>query len=142
MEQIVRVVKTHSDGTAQVLHTRQSACSGDCHKCSGCGAAQQRLLLTANNPIHAKVGDRVILYSESASVLKAAAILYLLPLGIFLAFYIAGQILWQNGISLGIAGFVLAIGVSVLYDRKVLKNKETVYTITGYAQEKRGDHID
>ena len=40
MEQKVRVKKVNSDGTAQVLHIRQSACSGDCHQCAGCGAAE------------------------------------------------------------------------------------------------------
>ena len=45
MEQIVKVRRTNSDGTAQVIRIRESACSGDCHKCSGCGAAQQTMLL-------------------------------------------------------------------------------------------------
>ena len=40
MQQLVRVRQTHEDGTATVIHVRESACSGDCHKCSGCGAAK------------------------------------------------------------------------------------------------------
>ena len=40
MEQLVRVKETFDDGTATVIHVRESACSGDCHKCSGCGAAK------------------------------------------------------------------------------------------------------
>ena len=56
MEQLVRVSKLNDDGTAQVLHERLSACSGDCHKCSGCGAAKETMLLTARNPIGAGVG--------------------------------------------------------------------------------------
>ena len=39
MEQLVRVKETYDDGTALVFRIRESACSGDCHKCSGCGAA-------------------------------------------------------------------------------------------------------
>ena len=134
MEQTVRVVKLNTDGTAQVMHIRQSACSGDCHKCSGCGAAQQTLLLIAENPIGAGVGDKVIVHSQSRPVLIAAAVLYLVPLVLFLAAYVLGEIFWQQGIWTGIAGFVLAVGLTVLYDRKVLKKKNTVYTITGYAQ--------
>ena len=38
MEQLVRVKETYDDGTALVFRIRESACSGDCHKCSGCGA--------------------------------------------------------------------------------------------------------
>ena len=46
MEQIVRVKEVYPDGSAQVIHVRESACSGDCHKCSGCGAAKESILLT------------------------------------------------------------------------------------------------
>ena len=53
MEQLVRVKEIYPDGTAQVLHIRESACSGDCHQCSGCGAVKQTMLLTAVNAIHA-----------------------------------------------------------------------------------------
>ena len=40
MEQIVRVREVRPDGMATVIHFRQSACSGDCHQCSGCGASK------------------------------------------------------------------------------------------------------
>ena len=40
MEQIVRVRRLLENGNAEVVHVRESACSGDCHKCSGCGAAK------------------------------------------------------------------------------------------------------
>ena len=60
MEQTVQIRKVHPNGTATVIHTRQSACSGDCHKCSGCGAAQEVLLFEARNPIGAAEGDRVV----------------------------------------------------------------------------------
>ena len=62
MEQIVRVRKTFNDGTAQVLHVRESACSGDCHKCSGCGAAKEGIELMAKNPIGAKSFTRLKVY--------------------------------------------------------------------------------
>ena len=59
MEQLVRVKKTYDDGTALVIHVRESACSGDCHKCSGCGAAKEAMLFTADNPLGARTGDLV-----------------------------------------------------------------------------------
>ena len=49
MEQIVRVKETFPDGSATVLLVRESACSGDCHKCSGCGAAKETMIFTARN---------------------------------------------------------------------------------------------
>ena len=126
MEQLVKVLRCQPDGTAQVLHVRQSACSGDCHKCAGCGAAQQKMLLTVRNPIGAKPGDVVTIETGSGQVLTAAAIFYVLPLALFLAGSLLGKI-WIGGI-----GFCLGIGLAVLYDRLVAKKKQTVYTITGY----------
>ena len=79
MEQIVRVRQTLPDGTASVVHIRESACSGDCHKCSGCGAAKEAVIFTADNPVGARVGDLVKVESSTAPVLKAAVVLYVLP---------------------------------------------------------------
>ena len=133
MTQNVRIKRVNPDGTAQVIRIRESACSGDCHKCSGCGAAQQTMLFTARNPIGAAVGDMVIVSADSAPVLKAAAILYILPLVLFFAGYIGGAYL--GGISgwLGALGFILGIVCVVLYDRHAAKKRETIYTITGFA---------
>ena len=134
MEQLVRVTRTNDDGTAQVIHIRQSACSGDCHKCSGCGAVQQKLLLDARNPIGAQPGAMVTIRAESGPVLAAAAVLYMLPLLLFFLGYLAGQLLWQQGVLVGGCAFVAGIILAVVYDRCVIKKQKTVYTITGFAQ--------
>lgn len=129
MEQTVRVVSTNPDGTAQVLHVRQSACSGDCHKCSGCGAVQQKMLLTVNNPIQAKPGQLVTIRSQSGPVLAAAAVLYLMPLAVFFLGYLA----LKSALG-GCIGFLIGVLGAVVYDRKVLSKKKTIYTITGFDQ--------
>lgn len=133
MEQVVRVQKCNADGSAQVLHIRQSACSGDCHKCSGCGAVQEKLLLTAKNPIGAQPGDLVTIRSESGPVLVAAAVLYLLPLVLFFIGY-AVFATWERGALGGCLAFVFGIVLATAYDRKVARKQKTVYTIIGYAQ--------
>lgn len=132
MEQVVKVCRLLPEGRAEVIRVRESACSGDCHKCSGCGAAQQTMLLTVENPIGARVGDLVVISSGSAAVLKAAAVLYMLPLLLFLAGYLAGQLLWQRGPLLGLCGVVMGIAFIKLYDKRLSK-KEIVYTITSFA---------
>lgn len=132
MEQKVKVTRVFPDGTAQVVRIRESACSGDCHKCSGCGAAQQTMLFTARNPIGARAGDLVIVSAESAPVLKAALVLYILPLVLFFAGYIGGAYVGLSG-WLGALGFLLGIAAVVAYDRLAAKKKETIYTITGFA---------
>ena len=133
MEQIVRVKETYEDGTAQVVHMRESACSGDCHKCSGCGAAKETLLLTALNPIRADRGDLVVMKSESGPVLKAAAVLYVMPMILFFLGYGLGAALGLSGAVFGGLGFGLGVGLVILYDRHFAKKVKTVYTITGYA---------
>lgn len=131
MQQAVKVLTCSGDGTAKVVLVRQSACSGDCHKCSGCGAVEQKMVLTANNPIGAKPGDLVTIASDSAPVLRGAAILYLLPLALFIPAYLLGM-QWHIGAVTGFAAFTLGIGAAVAYDRCVVKKEKTVYTIVGY----------
>ena len=133
MEQIVRVRRTFENGTALVLHIRESACSGDCHKCSGCGAQKETMIVTAENPIRAEVGDFVTLSSDTASVMKAVLAVYLVPLVLFFAGYALGYGLGISGGVVGALGFVLGIFFAIWFDRRTAKKGETVYTITGYA---------
>lgn len=136
MEQLVRVQKTFDDGMAQVIHVRESACSGDCHKCAGCGAAGQTMLILAQNPIGARPGELVKLRSAAAPVLGAAVVLYILPLVLFFAGYLAGAALWDAGALTGCLAFAGGIGVTIVYDRLVAARKKPVYTITGFADGK------
>ena len=133
MEQLVRVKRTYDNGTAQVLRIRESACSGDCHKCSGCGAAQEAIVLEAENPIGAAVGDFVTVCAATGPVLKGAAVLYMMPLVLFFLGYILGMMAWGKGGLAGCLAFVLGIALAVVYDRKVAAKNKTVYTITGFA---------
>ena len=132
MQQRVKVLSCGPDATARVACLRQSACSGDCHKCSGCGAVEQTMIFTARNPIGARPGDLVTVESATGPVLKAAAVLYMLPLALFIAGYLLGM-RWQLGGLIGAAAFVLSIAIIVAYDRLVMKRRNTVYTITGFA---------
>ena len=132
MQQLVKVIACEADGSAQVACLRQSACSGDCHKCSGCGAVQQTMIFTARNPIGARPGDTVTVESATGPVLKAAAVLYMLPLILFIVGYLLGM-QWQLGALVGGLAFVLSIGIIIAYDRLIMQKKNTVYTITGYA---------
>lgn len=145
MEQLVRVREVYPDGTAQVLCIRESACSGDCHKCSGCGAVKETILLTADNPIGAGVGQLVTLRTETAPLLKAAAVLYVLPLVLFFLGYAAAAAMGWPGPLWGCLAFVFSIVFIVFYDRRVAKKDNRIYTITGFAADpsrnsRKGDH--
>ena len=136
MEQKAKVKSVNGNGTAQVMVIRESACSGDCHKCSGCGAAKESLLFDAVNAIGAAPGDMVIVKSESGPVLAGAAVLYMVPLVLFFLGYFLGDGLGMGGL-LGGVGFVAGIAIAALYDRCVASKKKTVYTITGYSASQR-----
>ena len=133
MEQLVRVKETNTDGTAVVIHVRESACSGDCHKCSGCGAAKEAVLFTAENLIGAKRGDLVKVESATGPVLKAAVVLYVIPLVLFFLGYYLGTLMGNLGTLIGCLGFVLGVVIVIVYDRKVVKKANLGYAITAFA---------
>ena len=146
MEQKVRIREILPDGTALVVHVRESACSGDCHKCSGCGAAQETLLLRVDNPIGAVPGDLVTVSGQTVPVLKAAAVLYLAPLGLFFLGYLGAALLGHSGALWGGIAFLLSICLIVAYDRRMAKKQTVRYTATAFAEthlpntKKKGDH--
>lgn len=133
MEQIVRVHRIRDDGRADIILVRESACSGDCHKCSGCGAQKETMIVTADNPIKAEVGDFVTLTSDTGTVMKAIVAVYLVPLVLFFAGYALGHWLGLSGGLVGGLGFALGLVFAVWFDRQTAQKGETVYTITGYA---------
>ena len=135
MEQVVKVISTAPDGTAKVMHIRESACSGDCHKCSGCGAAKETLFLTAKNAIRARPGDMVRIESASGPVMAATAVFYLVPMVLFFLGYFLGETLWTLGGLVGGLAFALGIGLAVVYDRKVARHQNIEYTVVGYAHK-------
>ena len=133
MEQIVRVKEANGNGTATVFLQRESACSGDCHKCSGCGAAKEVMIFEARNPIGAQKGDLVVIESKTGPVMKAVGVFYVLPLVLFFLGFFLGDALCGMGTLFGVLGFIAAIVLTVVYDRKIAR-KEQVHTITGYAR--------
>ena len=135
MEQRVVVRQVHVDGTADGIHIRESACSGDCHKCSGCGAAKEAVVFTADNPIGARAGDLVKVESSTAPVLKAAAVLYILPLVLFFLGYYLGTLPGNFGPAGGGLGFALGVGIVLAYDRLVVRRANLHYTITAFAEK-------
>ena len=135
MEQLVRVKEVYDDGTALVIHVRESACSGDCHKCSGCGAAKETMIFTADNPIGASRGDLVKVESATGPVMKAAMVLYVIPLVLFFLGYYMGTLPGNFGALGGCIGFALGVAIVIIYDRTVVKKSNLGYTITAYAAD-------
>ena len=79
----------------------------------------------------------MVIASASGPVLRGAAVLYMIPLILFFAGYLAGLYLWGRGALAGVAAFALGVGLAVVYDRRAAKRK-TVYTITGFGADRSG----
>ena len=127
MEQIVRVREAHEDGTATVFLQRESACSGDCHKCSGCGAAKEVMIFEVQNPIGARRGDLVIIESKSGPVMKAVGVFYVLPLVLFFLGYFVMPGGETPRMIAGGAAFVVGIVICMFVSRSMKKNNKEMH---------------
>jgi sigma-E factor negative regulatory protein RseC len=118
------------DGRALVTIRRAEAC----HSCAAAGACQalggqtKDVVLVVENHLGAKVGDQVTLSMAESSVLKASAVLYLLPACGLIAGAIVG---WKLSVPMGwggdpasIMGSTLGLGLG-LYLARVLSRKMT-----------------
>lgn len=124
-------VECATDDYAIITVLRESACSGDCHKCAGCGAVKQALRIRAKNPIGARNGDCVYVESSTATVLWAAVLVYLMPVVGFFGGYFLG--LWMEHVGLmATAGFFLGWLPALWYNAYV-KRRPPVYTLVGFA---------
>lgn len=94
------------------------------------------MIFAARNPIGARPGNFVIVESATAPLLKAAAVLYMLPLVLFIAGYLLGM-QWNLGGLVGGLAFVLSIAIVIVYDRMVMQKRNMVYTIIGFAPKVR-----
>lgn len=132
MQTTATVIKTNQN-RATVEVERQSACEG-CHKnkdgggCSICSltGASKKFEAMAINEIGAKVGDRVTVVTRTERVLGYAALVFLLPVLVGVAFYfLAGAFTsaeTMRYVAL-VLGFVLSFFFVWLYARYVAKNR-------------------
>ena len=66
-------------------------------------------------------------------MLKAAAVLYLLPLILFFLGYWLGTLPGTFGTLGGVLGFMVGVLLVIVYDRLVVKKANLRYTITAFA---------
>ena len=86
MTQDAIVTKLLPDDMAEVVVTRTTACGGNCGSCESC-MFQSELKAVAKNLVGARPGQRVIIESKSATVFSAAALVYVMPIVLFLLGY-------------------------------------------------------
>ena len=131
MQTKATVIKTDRD-RATVEVERQAACDG-CHKnkdggCSICSltGASKKFEAVAKNEIGAKVGDCVTVVTKTERVLGYAALVFLLPILVGVAFYFLAGIftsteMWHYAAM--VLGFLLSFFFVWLYAKRVARDR-------------------
>ena len=144
MEQ-VGFVKEILDNKAKVEVARSNMCEGCAKKeCSGECTVQdmfvsnKKVNVIANNEIGAKVGDKVLLESQTSTILKYAAIVFIVPIVFFIAAYLITMKISSDenlALIISVASFILCFAVIGIYEKVVSKRRSSVDIIKVISEE-------
>lgn len=109
LEAVGKVMRIDGE-TAVVRIVRQSACSGNCSECSGC--ANRSMDTVARMQLKVDVGDRVVLESDTTSILLGMFVVFILPLILPITAYILAA---KIGFGLWAAAFGLVLSILVIW---------------------------
>ena len=130
MTQIATVEEILSGGYALISVPRKSACGHDCEQCAGCGMTGAAIKAKAKNKAGAQPGQKVIVESSTQKLLGVVALVYMLPVVLFLLGYFLSAGLSENvRYAIAIIAAVLALVPIVLYDRHARRTDALTYTI-------------
>lgn len=138
MKQNGYVIEIVDNITAKIKMEKYSACAA-CGKCAS-SADKKDIIVEVDNTIGAKVGDFVELNMDSINVIKAASIVYLIPLitllgGTIISFYILKNInvSFNKELISGVVGIILTAIVYILLKKKdsnLRKSRQYIPIIT------------
>ena len=128
------VTKLLPGGMAEVAVKRTTACGGNCGSCESC-VFQNELKTPAVNRIDAKPGQKVLIESQTSRIFKAAFLVYVFPLVLFLAGYLV-----TSALSLGetaeiigsFVGLILGAVIVVLSQRRIREKDKITFEIVEY----------
>jgi sigma-E factor negative regulatory protein RseC len=128
-------MKTEQGLVIEVIDNVTKIRVGRHNDCSNCGACpgNDSLIISANNKIGAKPGQRVVFEVEEVNVLRAAFVVFILPLiaafiGVLLGGFIGKSIGTNVRISQiagGIVIFLLSLIFVKLFDKSTTASKES-----------------
>ena len=115
MTQIATVEKDLGGGYAEVSVPRKSACGHDCEECAGCGMTGAAIKARARNDIGAQPGDKVVVESSTKKIFGVVALVYVLPVVLFLLGYFLSEGLAEGmRYAIAVATFVVSFIPCVL----------------------------
>ncbi|MBR1689629.1 MAG: SoxR reducing system RseC family protein [Oscillibacter sp.] len=132
MTQIATVERILDSQHAEISVPRKSACGHDCEECAGCGVTGAAVRARAVNTVGAEPGQKVVVESSTRNMLGIVALVYLIPVVLFLAGYLIALALGGSvGVQYGTAaaGFFLGIVPAILYDRRLRARGGLSFTI-------------
>ena len=130
MTQIATVEKDLGGGYAEVSVPRKSACGHDCEECAGCGMTGAAIKARARNDIGAQPGDKVVVESSTKKIFGVVALVYVLPVVLFLLGYFLSEGLAEGmRYAIAVATVVVSFIPCVLYDRHARKKELLTYQI-------------
>ena len=130
MTQIATVEEILSGGYALISVPRKSACGHDCEECAGCGMTGAAIMAKAKNKAGAQPGQKVIVESSTKKLLGVVALVYLLPVVLFLLGYFLSEGLGESiRYLIAISAAALSMIPIVMYDRYARRNETLTYTI-------------
>lgn len=136
MTQNAIVTRVFDNTTAEIAVERQSACGGNCTSCGGTCTAQDIIHVIAKNSVNALTGQQVVISTHSARVIKAAFLVYILPLVLlFAGFFIAAAMSAPETLSIiaALCAFFVGILIIVLINRRY-KKRPVTFEITEILQ--------
>ncbi len=132
MTQSAIVEKLADNGDAMVRVYQKSACAHDCAECAGLCGAKRTITVQARNPMQARPGDLVTVETGTGRILRAAALVYLLPLAALLLCCILGYALGGSEMVQALAavgGLLLGCACAVAVNRYIRRDRPLEYTI-------------
>lgn len=140
----VGTVKSLSKEYAKISMQRSAACEG----CKACrmGMEENEMEIDVLNLCDAKIGDKVEINLDSPDVLRAAMIVYGIPLlGFLLSMYISYTVLIKMNFNTGVEAIAFFIATFVMFiiftiikskDKEFKDSKKYTPTITKIVQKK------
>ena len=132
MTKIATVERILDADHAVISVPRKSACGHDCEECAGCGVSGAAVKAKAINPIGARPGQKVVVESSTQKMLGIVALVYAIPVALFLVGYLAAVFLGGTvaiQYTVAVSGFVIGIVMAILYDRHLRAKGGLSFTI-------------
>lgn len=132
MTQTAIVENLTENGDAMVRVYQKSACGHDCSDCSGICGAKKSITVQARNPLRAQPGSLVTVETGTGRIIRAAALVYLLPLALLLISCLLGYALGGSETAqalAGVCGLLIGCACAAAINRFIRRDRPLEYTI-------------